>query len=112
MEKRMILEKSLSLNKWTTVLTILLLAVLLTGAFICFSISSSIPQSIEKQITTSPNARMLWIIPERLTWEEHELEQLMQREHIELAFSQDVFHGIVPPIICCIMCRCASPIHG
>lgn len=89
MEKRMILEKSLSLNKWTTVLTILLLAVLLTGAFICFSISSSIPQSIEKQITTSPNARMLWIIPERLTWEEHELEQLMQREHIELAFSQD-----------------------
>ena len=89
MDKKAILRKSLSLHKGIVLLTILLLATLLTGAFISYTLSNSIPQMIEKQKNTNIGARILFITPDDLTWEQGEIEQLNQREHIELIFSQE-----------------------
>lgn len=56
-------KKSLSLHKGIVLLTILLLATLLTGAFINYTLSNSIPQMIEKQKNTNIGARTFLLHP-------------------------------------------------
>ncbi len=84
-----LLNKSLSLKTGTTTLTIIFLAILLTGALISYSIANSIPQAIDKQKNASLNARLIFVSPDDLTWDENELMQLAQRDHVELILSQN-----------------------
>ena len=84
-----ILYRSTDLNKKTNIISIILITLLLTCSLICCNIANYIPQTIEKQKTTNLNARLIFVAPDDLTWDDDDLEFLNNNEHIELIFSQD-----------------------
>lgn len=89
MKSSKILYRSLNLNKKTNIISIILLTLLLSCSLICCSIANYIPHTIEKQKMTNLNARLIYISPDDLTWDDDDLKFLSNNKHIELIFSQD-----------------------
>lgn len=89
MTKRTLIEKSIAINKFTFLASILILCLLITVSLVCGSIASNIPQSIEKQKTSSLQARLLFVAPSDLIWDENKINQISKLEHVESIFTQD-----------------------
>ena len=81
MTKRTLIEKSIAINKFTFLASILILCLLITVSLVCGSIASNIPQSIEKQKTSSLQARLLFVAPSDLIWDENKINQISKLEN-------------------------------
>lgn len=76
-------------SKKSIVVVILLLAVILTGAFLSYGIAIAVPQHNEMERNTNVHARILFVDSPDLVWEPKELEELAQREMVQLVCTQD-----------------------
>lgn len=76
-------------NRKSVIVTILLLAFILTGAFLSYGIAIAVPIHNVMEQTTNVHARMLFVDSPDLTWEPEEIELLKQNSLIQHVFTQD-----------------------
>lgn len=73
----------------SVIVTILLLAFILTGAFLSYGIAIAVPIHNAIEQNTNVHARMLFVDSPDLTWEPEEIEILKQNSLVQLVLTQD-----------------------
>ncbi len=76
-------------NQKSVIITILLLAFILTGAFLSYGIAIAVPIHNVMEQNTNVNARMLFVDSSDLKWEPEEIKVLKQNSLIQQVFTQD-----------------------
>ncbi|MBQ2778039.1 MAG: GHKL domain-containing protein [Peptococcaceae bacterium] len=76
-------------NRKSVIVTILLLAFILTGAFLSYGIAIAVPIHNAIEQNTNVHARMLFVDSPDLTWEPEEIEILKQNSLVQLVLTQD-----------------------